>query len=189
MNRRSLLALALPSFALGATPLTGRWRSVKTTGGGIGAVYDFSPNGSATYSSAAIVEMVYQQEGNQITLGGQPIGIGWHPDGRLQFNYGNNHVEDYTRQGKVVDAANPLLGEWKGNKVMQGQRVPMLLQFRGGNAALLMILFKTQSGHYHASAGSWTLTLPSLPARTITENDGRLTITAAGGDPHQFTRF
>jgi hypothetical protein len=162
---------------------------VTTTRGGIGAVYDFSPNGGATYSSAAIVEMPYQQDGNQIILGGQPIGIGWHPDGQLQFNYGNNQVEDYLREGKMVNAANPLLGEWKGSRVMQGQRLPVTLQFRTSNSALLVILLKTQAGRYQPAADSWTLTLPALPARTITEGGGQLTITAAGGDPHQFARF
>jgi hypothetical protein len=173
-----------------APALAGRWRSVTTTRGGIGAVYDFRATGVAAYSSAAIVDMDYQASPGQISMGGQAVGMGWHPDGRLQFNYGGNNVEDYTRQGKVVDPATPLLGEWKGTRLMAGRPVPVLLQFHPANRALLVMYLKTQTGRYQSSGDAWVITLPSLPARSVTPAaEGQITITANGGDPHQFARF
>jgi hypothetical protein len=189
MHRRNFIALTLPACLPAAASLNGRWRSVTTSRGGIGAVY-FQPNGAARYSSAAIVAIGYQPDGNQIILGGQPVGVGWHPDGRLQFNFGGNQVEDYVRQGKLVDPERPLLGEWKGLRTMQGRQLPVTLQFHANGQALMVIFLKTLAGRYTtAPGGEWTLALPSLPPRTITEASGQLTITAAGGDPHQFARF
>lgn len=193
MNRRHLLILAWTLALSGAAPVTGRWRSVATTKGGIGAVYEFHATGSVTYSSAAIVEMDYQQDANTLTLGGQAIGMGWHKDGRLQLNYGNNELEDFSRQGKSPDAANPLLGEWKGSRMMEGRRIPVSLQFHAGNKALLVLYLKDTIGRYKAAEknGEFRLVLPPLPARKITHDSaaGQLTITVDGGDPHQFARF
>jgi hypothetical protein len=190
MVRRKLLALALPAILPGATPLLGRWRSATTTRGGIGAVYDFKPTGIATYSSVAIVDSEYRQDGGQLWLSGQTIGVGWHPDGRLQFNHGGNQVEDFIRQGKVVDTGHPLRGEWKGTRMMAGRPLPVTLQFHANGQALSVIYLKTQPGRYQPAAeGRWTLTIPPLPARTVSEGVDELTITAVGGDPHRFLRF
>lgn len=188
MTRRSLLLAAAPALLPGATALTGRWRSVTTTKGGIGAVYDFQAGGRATYSSCALVEMPYQLEGDQLNIGGQPVGVGWHPDGRLQLNFGQNHLEDYTRRGEA-SSANRLQGEWKGSRVMNGQRVPVTLQFRPGGQALLVMQLREYQGTYRATADGWTLALASLPARRISAADDQLIIQVVNGDPHPFRRF
>ncbi|MCX6613347.1 MAG: hypothetical protein NTW74_21170 [Acidobacteria bacterium] len=190
MKRRQFLVLPIPALLAGASPIVGRWRSVTTTKGGIGAVYDFRANGSVAYSSTALVESEFSVDGQVLTLGGQRVGIGWHPDGRLQFNFGQNVVEDYSRKGEVVDAANPLLGEWAGSRDMAGRKIPVSMQFRAGNRALMVLFLKTVVGRYQGGAGPWTMTLPSLPARqAVAGADGTLTITASGGDPHPFSRL
>jgi len=190
MNRRRLLLLAAPALLRGEAPIVGRWRSVTTTKGGIGAVYDFRANGSVAYSSAAIVESEYGLDGQVLTLGGQRVGIGWHPDGRLQFNFGQDVIEDFSRKGEVVDAANPLLGEWAGSRLMAGKKIPVSMKFEAGNRALMVLFLKTELGRYQGGAGTWTITLPSLPALQIRSGaGGTLTITAKGGDPHEFARL
>jgi hypothetical protein len=194
MRRRSLVVLTVHSLCCGTPSIVGRWRSVTTTRGGIGAVYDFQANGKAAYSSAAIVETDFRLSGNQLTLGEVPVGIGWHPDGRLQFNHGNGELENFTREGKPVDAERPLLGEWTGNRMMEGRRIPVTMQFQAGDRALLVIYLRTVLGRYQpgtAPNGKWTVTLPPLPARVVDldTSSGQLTITASGGDPYQFSRF
>ncbi len=190
MKRRQFLALPIPMLLVGASPIVGRWRSVTTTKGGIGAVYDFKANGSVAYSSAALVESEFSLDGQVLTLGGQRVGIGWHPDGRLQLNFGQDVVEDYSRKGAVVDAANPLLGEWEGSRNMAGRKIPVSMKFAAGNRALMVLFLKTVVGRYQGGAGPWTLTLPSLPPRQVVASaGGTLTITASGGDPHEFSRL
>ena len=190
MDRRTLLLLTLPFLLRGAGPITGRWRSVETTKGGIGAVYDFRPDGTASYSSAALVEMDYRLVGNLLTLGEQRAGIGWHPDGRLQLNYGGDQVEDFVRQGKG-EAPESLLGEWRGNRVMGGRKVPVTLQFRADGRALLVIELSTQLGRYAGTENGWVLTLPALPRRKVNQDVGaeKIGIQVEGGDRHEFERF
>jgi hypothetical protein len=163
---------------------------VETTKGGIGAVYDFRPDGSASYSSAALVEMDYRLAGNLLTLGDQRAGIGWHPDGRLQLNYGGDQLEDFVRQGKA-EAPESLLGEWHGSRVMAGRKLPVTLQFRKDGRALLVIELSTQMGRYNVSEGGWVLTLPTLPRRKVSQDIGveKIGIQVEGGDRHEFERF
>ncbi len=189
MKRRELMLLTLPAILDGAEPIVGRWRSVTTTKGGIGAVYDFRANGSVAYSSAALVDLEYGLEGQVLTIGGQRVGIGWHADGRLQLNFGQDVIEDFSRKGEIVDAAQPLLGEWAGRRVMAGRKIPVSMQFRAGNRALMVLFLKTVLGRYQGGAGPWTLTLPSLPPRRVVAGTGGLTIAAAGGDVHEFVRL
>jgi len=191
MNRRSLLLLAAPALLRGADAIVGRWRSVTTTKGGIGAVYEFGVNGRTKYSSAALLDMEYQVEGPYLKLAGQTIGMGWHPDGRLQLNYGKDQVEDYSRRGKAMDTARHLLGEWTGTRVMAGRALPAAYLFGEGNKALHVLLLKTLGGQWKAAGQGWSLTVDALPPRTIAHDaaTGRLTITVAGGDPHEFSRF
>ena len=65
MSKSLLLVLAN-----GQSPvnLTGRWRSVETSQGGIGAVYQFHADGTVDFSPGAIVDMPYRLEGDQLIL-------------------------------------------------------------------------------------------------------------------------
>lgn len=194
MLRRKLMLMAVPALLPGAAPLVGRWRSLTTTKGGIGAVYEFQANGSASYSSSAIVDMDYSIEGSQLKLGDQPASFGFHTDGRLQVNFGGGHFEDFKRQGKQIDAATPLFGEWSGTRIMDGRSLPVTFFFHPGGRAMLVIRLKTVAGRYQSAASGnneWRMTLPSLPARKIVHDgvSGQLMITADGGDVHAFGRF
>ena len=188
MRRRPFFFLAFSPLLSAEPEIVGRWRSMTTTQGGIGAIYEFMANARASYTSAALVEGDYRQDGNQLTFAGQGIGFGWHPDGRLQLNFGKDQLEDYTRQGKAPDPGNPILGEFRGTRLMGGVSVPVTLQFKNNNRALFAIHLKTVNGRYQAVDGGWSMTIASMPERRISRDpaSGYLTITAAGGDPHSF---
>ncbi len=210
MDRRSLLfgpliALHASRTTTAAEPssIAGRWRSQTTTRGGIGAIYEFQSNGSATYSSVVLVETEYQQlpDGAHLVLDSssngpepqQAIGMGWLPGGRLQLNYGKDDLENYTRQGDVLDPANPLIGEWKGNRTgPHGQRMPVTYRFLPGKAGLVILYLRTHSGRYsHMPAGDWTMTIPTLATRTMKLDPatGSLAIREGAGNPYQFSRL
>ena len=192
MRRRSLLLSMFSPLLMGADGLSGRWRSVTTTKGGIGAVYEFDSRGRATYSSVALVEMDYQLEGAYLKLSGQTIGTGWHPDGRLQLNYGQNVVEDYKRVGAIVDRQAPLIGEWLGTRLMAGRVLPIRYIFQKGSKALFLTFLKTTPGSWQTAPGQGFLVrLPGLPDRNALYDSKaeRMTITVDGGDPHEFSPF
>jgi len=190
MKRRLFLASFLLPFLQGQDTITGRWRSVTTTKGGIGAVYVFKPGGSVRYSSAALVDTPYRREGQTLTLGDQVVGMGWHPDGRLQFNYGQGVLEDYTRVGKQPDQAEPLIGEWQGTRDFSGRALPVRLIFHQDGQAAMHLEIRTLTGRYQPlPKGGWRMQVPGLPSRTIFATGDEITIQLDGGDIHTFRRF
>jgi hypothetical protein len=46
----------------------GRWRSLETSKGGIGSVYEFRSAGTVDFSSGAVVEMQWRIENDQLVL-------------------------------------------------------------------------------------------------------------------------
>jgi hypothetical protein len=142
--------------------------------------------GVVRYSTAAIVEMPFDREGDQLKLSGQNVGMGWHADGRLQLNFGRNVIEDYVRVGGIIDPAEPLLGEWKGKRVMGEIEVPAMLQFRATKVMLMVLRLKTYTGRYSGE----TMTVSGMRSRRVrVGTEGRITIQVEGGDNHEFIRF
>jgi len=164
MNRAWLAVIAILQLADArpASPpnLIGRWRSVETSKGGIGAVYQFHAGGTADFSPGAIVEMPYRVEGDQVifppaTTNGPEIKstLTWSGD-RVMRLATQGHVAEYRRQGAMADARDPLLGEWLGSREMDGQRMAEQMFFYPAGKALLVILFTTQRGRYSVTNGT-----------------------------------
>lgn len=190
MKRRLILASFLSSALPGQDTLHGRWRSVTTTKGGIGAVYVFKPGGVVRYSSAVLLEMPFRREGQILSLGDQVVGTGWHPDGRLQLNYGNGILEDYTRVGKPSNQAEPLVGEWLGTRELSGRMLSSHYLFSQDGKATVYLDLRTLTGRYQPlPKRGWRMTLPSLPPRTILATGDEITIQLDGGDVHTFRRL
>lgn len=187
MTRRALLLT--PALALGAPLPAGRWRSVTTTRGGIGAVYEFSANGRGLYASAALVKERYTFADNQLSIGASRFGVGWHPDGRMQFNDGAGHLEDFTPA--PGNAPNSLIGEWSTTRVMAGQSIPVLYQFSPSGVAQLILRLRTCPARLLPAGSAWRITVTGLPTRTLNIlTPGELiTITVPGGDAHQFIPY
>jgi hypothetical protein len=187
MNRRGLFVLAIPLFGAGPVPFSGRWRSVSVTRGGIGGVYDIDARGTVQYSSAAIVEMPYAIDANQLRINQQSVGFGFHPDGRLQLNFGSNHLEDYTRHGAAPNPAVPLEGEWRGRRLMAGQSLPVIFQFHPGGKAQMVILLKTVKGRVQGDSIAYS-DRPASSLRYDATSD-KLYIATINGQPYEFIRF
>src|SRR4051812_1810552 len=62
------LASAQPTGASPGEALIRRWRSVETSKGGIGAVYQFHADGTIDFSPSAIVDMPYRVDGDELIL-------------------------------------------------------------------------------------------------------------------------
>src|SRR3977135_1474951 len=60
------MAIAQPPSPNSGASLIGRWRSIETSKGGIGAMYQFRADGTFDFSPGAIVDMPYRMEGDQL---------------------------------------------------------------------------------------------------------------------------
>src|SRR5438445_332092 len=123
VSRASLLVALIVLAALGAevsSGIVGRWRSLETSHGGIGAMYDFHANGVVGFSPGAIVEITYRLDGDQFVFrplsGDQPEQkqpMKWQGENKFRVGSGDQAFE-LTRSGNQVDSSNRLLGEWSG---------------------------------------------------------------------------
>jgi len=160
----------------------GRWRSVETSRGGIGGVFRFDAAGKVRHSLAALVAAAYQLQGSVLTWGGNAAGIGWHPDGRMQLNFGKGVLEDYTRVGAKAEG---IVGEWKGMRQMSGQSVPTTFVFREDGKSLMVVWLKTLVGKLNGNRA----VLAGGKGYFVREEGEALVIQADGGDPHRYVRI
>ena len=152
------LAIAQPPATTPAANLIGRWRSVETSKGGLGVVYQFNANGSLDYSPGAIVDMTYRVEGDQLIL---PPATTTGPEMKSTLTWPTNDVLRMSMQGQSEEyqrrsAADPhdrLLGEWFTWREMDGQRMPTEMIFYPNGNSLLVIRFTTQKGRYSVTNG------------------------------------
>jgi hypothetical protein len=130
--------------------LLGRWRSVETSKGGIGAMLTFQSNGVVDFSPGAVVEMNHRIEGSQLIL---PPATITGPEQRQQMEFHGEHqlrlitiaggqraTLVLTRKGRVHDAANPILGEWVGSQEMEGRRMDAHYLFYPAGKGLFLSL-------------------------------------------------
>ncbi len=120
-----LLVCANFSFGLKASAqqspsasIVGRWRSLETSRGGLGAVYEFRSDGTVDFSYAAVVESPWRIENNQLVLppatvdgDEQKSTLQWLSDSKLRLKTDASVIE-LTRVGDRPHADNPLVGEW-----------------------------------------------------------------------------
>jgi len=155
-----VLVTALPSLVAQspADSLVGRWRSVETSKGGIGAVYQFNADGTLDFSPGAIVDMPYRLEGDQLIL---PPATTTGPEMKSTLTWPSSDVlrmstqgqnEEYQRQS-AIDSRDRLLGEWLTWREMNGQKMHTELFFYAGGKALLVIRFATEKGRYSVTNG------------------------------------
>jgi len=182
MKRRELVAILPFAMARAEAKYVGRWRSVETSRGGIGGVFEFDMTGKVRYSSAALVEAVYQWQGSVLTWNGKAAGIGWHPDGRMQLNFGNGVIQDYTRVGAKAEG---IVGEWKGMKQMSEVRVPTTFVFREDGKSLMVVWLKTLVGKLNGNRA----VLAGGKGYVVREEGEALAIQADGGDPYRYVRI
>ena len=179
-----------------AANLTGRWRSVETSQGGIGAIYQFHPNGTIDFSPGAIVDMPYRVEGDQLIL---PPGTTNGPEIKSKLTVSGDslqlaaegHVSEYHRHGAVQDLHNLLLGEWLGSREMDGRQMIEQMFFYPGGKSLLVILFTTQRGIYSTSGGRLVATFGGRTGLNgpFDISDGMLSIHRGGGRMTKLARY
>jgi hypothetical protein len=181
------------AFAQESADLVGRWRSVETSKGGIGAMYDFFQDGTVRFSPGAIVPMQYRLEGNRLTtypVDGPSFQVSWTDDAHMRLAAGGG-AEDYVRLGSTPDSANKLLGEWTGKRNMEGHVVAVHWIFRADSTALFMIRFTTTQGRYELRQGQLVATFGAQSGLNgpVTLANGTLAIERGPGRTTRLERY
>ncbi|CAN5389470.1 hypothetical protein BH10PSE17_BH10PSE17_09140 [soil metagenome] len=207
LSRRALImatACCLPAWSqpAGSTTqaLTGRWRSLATSMGGIGSMMEFGPGNAFARSPGAVVEFAYRVDNDQLVLppatrDGPEIreAITWTDRDHVTFRSTSpqDPGQTFVRQGEPPSSSDPLLGEWLGSRVMQGREVTVLRLFRAGGKALLLIPFLFERGTFSVAGDRITFMLPGKPdvGATVQVTDSLLVITTDDSKASRFERY
>lgn len=194
--RLALTALLLAQLLRAQPPpkeLLGRWRSLETSQGGIGAMVTFRVNGLVDFSPGAVVEMTYRIEGAEIIL---PPATTSGPEQRQKIEFTDqNQLRmaglPLTRKGAAPDSANPILGEWVGKRDMDGRQLEAHYLFYPAGKCLFLLPFLTSPGRYSIRGSSMRLELPNhRPAEGKFQIEGDvLTTPSPSGSGYRFRRY
>jgi len=175
----------------------GRWRSLETTKGGIGKVYEFRSDGTVDGSLGAVVEVPWRIENNQLilppgTIGGaeQKYTLKWLGDNKLSLG-SEAGVTELARVGDRADAGNPIIGEWIENREMAGRKLEAHWLFYQGGKLLFLMPFVTQHASYTISGSALYLKKPSLkPDFRFELTENLLTLSEPeGGHEYRYARY
>jgi hypothetical protein len=154
---RCLLALTLAVASAGAPQrtLTGKWRALETSMGGIGSLLEFHADGTMIFSPGAIVPSTYRVEDDTIVSTYKHPRTGKESEEEAEFelagdgtlHYGTPPVE-MTRVGKPADPANLLIGTWTSMQDFEGTKVSRYFHFAADGTELLTIPFRKDPGRY-----------------------------------------
>lgn len=180
-----------------AASIVGRWRSLETTKGGIGQIWEFRADGSFDFSMGADVEIPWRIENNQLILPPdagdgpeQKCVLKWFGDNKVRLEADGGVVE-LTRVGNRTDSGNPIIGEWTETRDMGGHNVEYRYLFYPSGQLLLLIPFKFVHGSYTISGSTLHLEQGGQTSKSKFKlADNLLTISAPkGGQKSHYARY
>jgi hypothetical protein len=201
----SVILLVCASFDFGfyasaqqssSARILGRWRSLETSKGGIGAMFEFRSDGT-DFSPGAVVEMQWRVENNQLilppaTVGGdeQKYTLQWLSDSKLGLKT-EAGVTGLTRVGDHSHSDKPMIGEWIEHREMAGRILEAHWLFYPNNKLLFLMPFAIQHGSYTMSGSALHLKMPSVkPEFRFEQTNNLLTLSALeGGHEDRYARY
>jgi hypothetical protein len=201
----SLIFLFCASFSFGlyasaqqsSSSIVGRWRSLETSRGRLGAMYEFRSDGTIDLSYGAIVESPWRIENNQLVLppatvdgDEQKFTLQWLSDSKLKLKT-EASVTELTRVGDRSHADQPLVGEWIEHREEAGHDWEAHWLFYPNSKALLLIPFKIQHASYTISGSVIHLKLAGIRSENTFEvKDNVLTFSdPEGGHEDRYARY
>ncbi|MGI8961298.1 MAG: hypothetical protein ACR2IV_16350 [Bryobacteraceae bacterium] len=152
--------------------LLGRWRSLETSPGGIGALLEFHADGSVDFSPGAVVESPYRIEVNQLILPSesnhgpeQKMAIEFVGENKLRLKPSGNstapgNTAELVRKGIRSDPLSLIIGEWRGTRDIGGHQAEMRWLFYSTGKSLLLIPFRTDHGRFTVEGAKIHFDLP-----------------------------
>jgi hypothetical protein len=158
----------------GANQLLGRWRAVETSPNGRTAFFEFHDGNRLDYVSGQALDGHYRMiDSKSIAVstpdhGEEQEEMTWSgPDKMTIENKAINQSVSLTRVGKMADPDHPIVGDWTGERVVEGNKVETLYIFYPDNRNLWVLKLKNLQGTYTVSGDTIKLNVPEHP-----ETDG-----------------
>ena len=178
--------------------IVGRWRSLETSKGGIGAIFEFRSDGTVDSGPGAVVEMPWRIENNQLILPPETDGgaerktnLKWLGDNKLSL-VSEGAVIELARVGDRADAGNPILGEWIENREMAGRNLEAHYMFYQGGKLLFIMPIVIQHASYTISGSTIHFMMSGLkkPDFRFELADNYLTLSdSEGGQESHYARY
>jgi hypothetical protein len=145
--------------------LLGKWRSVTTSKGGIGALLDFRPGGRFDYIPAAIVPGQYSVEEQRLTItdsSGEQTVMNIEAISREALRLGIPKAGslDLKRVGQPEDPEHLLLGVWVTVQAMEGLPSRGYYYFRSDGSETFTVPFRTDQCQYAITGDRIRMTYP-----------------------------
>jgi hypothetical protein len=175
----SIATMISGSLAQPNRTVIGRWRSLETSRGGIGAIVTFHEDGRFEFSPAAVVQSRYRRDGNRLIL---PPGTINGPEQiyviesvtaekmRMRMRGRTDDITfsvEFMREGKVENTEDLVLGTWlpEQNSTSRGDDNRRgLWQYRKDGTALLIAPFRTDRGSYKIDGNQMRLEIKGRPS-------------------------
>jgi hypothetical protein len=185
--------------------IVGRWRSLETSKGGIGAIIEFRSDGTVDFSPGAVVETSWRIENNQLilpsaTTGGaeQKYTLKWLSDNQLNLGM-ETYIQELARVGARADVGNPdvgnpIVGEWIESREMAGHKLEVHWLFYLGGKLLFLMPFTTQHATYTISGTALHIVMPGPKTESKTDffelSDNLLTLSKPdSGHKDRYARY
>jgi hypothetical protein len=174
----------------GSNTLLGKWRSVDTSKGGIGALVDFHSDGTFDYSPGALLGGRYKVENGQlvITLKNSP-----RPEVQSIQSLTKDALRlgalSFKRIGMPEDVANLLVGSWVTVGTMPDLPSHGYYYFRASGAVTFFIPFRTDHCTYTVSGEQIRLTNRQGSIHGPMRWDRKVLTVPWGRDEASFERF
>jgi hypothetical protein len=156
-----LLAGAAATTAAQSPSLIGTWEAVRRTGGAMGSVWTFLPDGKLEMRAGPMVESWYIVKGDELieppeskAPGAAPQISRFRIEGDTLIKQQGNGELRFTRIGKAPVAATPIVGAWRiGNPGTDAR-----LEYTPDGLAKVRIVLRTMHGTYDAVNKTFALT-------------------------------
>ena len=133
---------------------------------------EFHADGVVDYSPGAVVELPWRMEDGQLVLPSGKVGgpeqkktIKWLSENKMQMVSHAGAVEpELSRVGERSDAANPMIGEWTGLRIIGDHKLDGRWFFYPAGKGLFLLPFATVHGHYVISGSMLHVELPNQKA-------------------------
>lgn len=178
--------------------IVGRWHSLETSNGGIGQIWELRSDGTADYSTGAVVTMPWRIENNQLVLPPatkdgpeQKYTLKWLGDNKVRWEIDGDGVAELERVGKRPDPGNPIVGEWMENREIGGRTLETRSVFYPRGEVLLLIPMSVQHGTYSTTGSALYLKQQGLTRQFKFKLAGNLlTVSASkGGQEFRLARY
>jgi hypothetical protein len=143
------------------TSLIGTWEAVRRSGGAMGSVWTFLPDGKLEMRAGPMVESWYVVKGDQLieppeskAPGAAPQISRFRIEGDTLIKQQGNGELRFTRIGKAPVAATPIVGTWRIGNPGNDAR----LEYTPDGLAKVRIVLRTMHGTYDAMNKTFALT-------------------------------